>query len=149
MRCRFVRSSGRLELTLEVIPLGEDRVAVLTGGLPHAGAAALAIPHQVVNGGRKRSATASVLTSPGHRDDLPASSVAKRLSAELGGRTAVVCGIHFDDLTSVEIGEVMALVEALTDEVTKAARSSPFQKGAATPASSQRRRTASRIEAER
>ncbi len=102
---------GRIALRLHALRMGDDLNLVLTGGdREHLGAVALATPHPGRAGGR---ATASVLTLPGHREDLLARRLALHLAATLGVAVSVACGIHIDAPTPQELKDV----EAMTDEL--------------------------------
>ena len=70
--------------------------------------------------GKTNDAAVSVLTAEGHREDLPAKLMSQEIAAGTGRRTAVVCGIHFDDITREEIDCVMRLVREASEHVVSA-----------------------------
>jgi hypothetical protein len=49
------------------------------------------------------SASTSVLTLLGHKEDMLAHRAATRLASSLGGNVVVCCGIHVDAITKVEL----------------------------------------------
>lgn len=101
---------GRISLRLRALRLGDDLSLTLTGGdREHLGAVALAAPQS----GRDGSATASVLTLPGHREDLLARRLALHLAATLGIAVSVACGIHIDAPTRQELQDVEAMADEL------------------------------------
>ncbi len=101
---------GRISLRLRTLRLGDDLSLTLTGGdKEHLGAVALAAPQPDRDG----SATASVLTLPGHREDLLARRLALRLAATLGIAVSVACGIHIDAPTPRELQDVEAMADEL------------------------------------
>lgn len=103
-------SSGRLKISALVFHLGPDIQALLYGGLVHLGAAALASPQED-----------GCLSAPGHKDRLPALEMARALSAALGCRAAVSCGIHFEGISAAEIEECLELCRGLTARIIASA----------------------------
>ncbi len=69
-------------------------VVTLVGGHTHVGAVALATPRPSLRDHGKLSATSSVLTLPGHKDDNLARTVSERLAAALGQPITVSAGVH-------------------------------------------------------
>lgn len=98
--------AGRVTLTAQLLPMGEDWCLVVTGGdRPHLGCAAVAVPHPGISDPSMPSATVSTLNLPGHRDDHLANRIAKTLSAGLGRSVAVLCGVHFDSFSPEMISD--------------------------------------------
>ncbi len=84
---------GRFRVTARLERCGTDLTAVVSGGeRPHVGAAALAQYEP-----ERHSATVSVLTAYGHRDDAVAARFAKALAAAGRCTAAVSVGVHVDD----------------------------------------------------
>ncbi len=106
---KVLLSEGRLEIAAELICLGEDLCVTLTGGRAHIGAVALGIPRSSLADASEPSASVSVMTVTGHKDDEPAREMASALASSLGRRVTVVCGIHYDNITPEEIAAVMKL----------------------------------------
>lgn len=97
---RIEASVQGVTLSAEVIRMGEDLCAVITGGdRPHLGCAALAVPHPGISNPDCPSATVSTLNLPARRDGDLANDVAKELSRSLGHHAAVLCGVHFDSFS--------------------------------------------------
>jgi hypothetical protein len=111
----FTMKEGRCDLAVTVSELGEDLCVTATGGTAHVGAIALAVPEK-----ERDRAEISLLTAEGHRDDIPARLLAEEIASRTGRRTAVVCGIHFDDITREEIECVMNLARAASKRVVSA-----------------------------
>lgn len=91
--------------------MGCDYTVSLFGGDAHVGAVALALPSA------PSSALPGVLGVPGHREEALARHVAHTLAQVWQCRVCVVCGIHFDSITSEEIAQVLALADRLTHRV--------------------------------
>ena len=100
------RTSGRIQVTLTAVEIGDDLLVTITGGKGHIGAAALG-----TNAGGL--ASSSVITTPGHRDDRVAKDAAEKLAKALKKNVVVVSGIHFDNITKEEIDEVLRLCKEM------------------------------------
>ena len=91
--------TGKLRVTARLERCGGDLSAVVTGGeTPHVGAVALAQYEP-----ERCSATVSVLTAYGHRDDAVALRFAKALAAAGRCNAAATVGIHVDGADADEI----------------------------------------------
>ncbi len=103
---------GRIALRALTTPMGKDLCVVITGGdRPHLGAVALAQPRPSLRDPARVSASTSVLTLLGHKEDLLARSVAERLASALNTNVVVCCGIHVDGITADELKAVEEAVD--------------------------------------
>lgn len=101
---RWSESSSRITLEAVDVPMGDDHCLVITGGgRPHLGAVALAQARPSLRDPSKVSASTSVLTLLGHKEDIVAHRAAERLAAALNCNVAVCCGIHLDAISAVEL----------------------------------------------
>jgi hypothetical protein len=113
---------GRFKLEALVKPLGPDLLVAIWGGThPHIGAVALALPRPSLRDKRKTSATSSVLTLVGHKEDVTAKMVSEALAAALKQNVVVTAGIHWDNLKAEEIGKVVKLTERLANKIIEKA----------------------------
>ena len=95
---------GRLEITAWVKALGEDLVVLLFGGTkPHIGAVGMAEPRPSLRDPKETSATGSVFTFLGHKEDVVAKAVAEDLAKALNRKVVVVAGMHWEGLQEAEI----------------------------------------------
>lgn len=78
-------------------------VLILGGEEPHIGAVAIAIPRPSLKDKTKTSATCSVYTLLGHKDDALAKPTAERLARELNEVVVAIAGIHVEAATEEEI----------------------------------------------
>jgi gallate decarboxylase subunit D len=120
MRKHFTLSvrEGRFLLQALVAPIGDDLLVSIWGGThPHIGAVALALPRPSLRDKKKTSATSSVLTVLGHKEDQTVKFVSEILSAALNKNTAVTAGIHWDQLRPEEINVIIKLTEKLTQKI--------------------------------
>jgi len=98
--------------------IGQDlSVAVWGGTRPHIGAVALALPRPSLKDPPKTSATSSVLTILGHKEDQTVKRVSEALSAVLKKNVVVTAGIHWDHLKPEEITSIIGLTEKLTEKI--------------------------------
>lgn len=116
---------GRIRIELAWTRAGRDLSVTLSGGdRPHIGAVALSQPRPSHVEGGGTSASTSVITLPGHKEDELARSAAARLASALDANVCVACGIHLDGIRPEEIAQVreMAgeLVEQLVDKLREA-----------------------------
>lgn len=94
---------GRCRVSCRVFVTGEGLIAHLLGGeKPHVGAVALGIPRPSLQG-EGTSATTSVLTRTGHKDDEVARPAASILAAACQAPVVVIAGIHVDQATPAEL----------------------------------------------
>lgn len=113
-----------LKISLIAVKMGEDfNISILGGDKPHIGAVALAIPRSSLANSEEVSATASLLTVIGHKEDEVVLPVAKKIAKSLNSIVVVSCGIHKDDITISEIKMVMKLVNEAVDEFIEKCKS--------------------------
>lgn len=118
---------GRFSLEALVMSIGPDLLAAVWGGThPHIGAVALALPRPSLQNRRKTSATSSVLTLLGHKEDVTAKMVSEALAAALKRNVVVTAGIHWDNLAPEDIGAINELTKQLVGKIiAKAEAPSP------------------------
>ncbi len=92
-------SSENFAVELRAIAMGGQWAVTITGGKAHLGAVALGIPRPSLSDSSRMSASVSVLTVTGHRDDELARKFASVIASGLKCTTVVSCGIHFDHIT--------------------------------------------------
>jgi hypothetical protein len=126
---------GRFKLEASVRALGPDLLVAVWGGThPHIGAVALALPRPSLRDKKKTSATSSVLTLLGHKEDGTAKMISETLAAALKRNVVVTVGIHWDHLKAEEIQRIVHLTERLTRKIIERAgppspRPSPLKSG--------------------
>ncbi len=110
-----VRTAARdLVVEAEAVWIGPDLLVWIWGGeRPHIGAIAAAQPRPSLRDPARTSATASVLTFLGHKEDGVVKMASERLAAALDTHVVVTAGIHWDGLST----EIIATIEARCTEV--------------------------------
>jgi hypothetical protein len=95
-----------------LLSAGSLSVNLLGGDRPHIGAVAIAIPRPSLSASGRRSASTSVFTVTGHKEDEVARRMADALARRLGVVTVVVAGIHIERAETADIRAVMRNVGA-------------------------------------
>jgi hypothetical protein len=109
---------GRFSLEALLVSIGPDLLVSIWGGThPHIGAVALALPRPSLQNRRRMSATSSVLTLLGHKEDVTAKMVSEALAAALKQNVVVTAGIHWDNLRPEEIGAINELTKKLIGKI--------------------------------
>ncbi len=117
-RARAATHSGAYDLQAEALRLGPDWVVCIWGGeAPHVGAVAMATPRPSLADPEVLSATASVFTYVGHKEDDLAKAAAEVLSAALDAKVVVTAGMHWDNIDADGIEMVKNNARALIDSL--------------------------------
>ncbi len=111
----------RLESTEDDIPVvltavrqGVDLCVSLYGGdKGHIGAVALAQPRPSLTDPTQLSASTSVVTVCGHKEDGLAYDVAESLAQKINGIVTVSCGIHMDNASQQQIQQIVRIARGL------------------------------------
>ena len=112
---------GRIELRMVCISLGKDLCITLSGGdREHIGAVALSQPRASLETEGGTSATTSILTLCGHKEDLLARDIASQVAARTGAVTCVACGIHVDQIRPEELADIQEMAGELTRNLLQA-----------------------------
>ena len=118
---RLTRISGPIALTLNCVHMGKDLCVALSGGSrPHIGAVAVGQPYPSHQDPARTSATTSLITLLGHKEDRLARNLADLLARTLDATACVACGIHLDDLSAQDLAAIEAMVEALSKDLLTA-----------------------------
>ena len=121
----FKTQEGIFDLTAAVMKIGEDFVVVIWGGeRPHIGAVALAQSRQSLKDPQTKSATASVLSILGHKEDAVVKSVSEWLAAVADRPVVVTAGIHWDNLQQSDLNQILKNVEILVQMIEAHLRTS-------------------------
>ncbi|HPQ43623.1 MAG TPA: hypothetical protein PKZ42_05280 [Syntrophales bacterium] len=106
--------SGPYRLEAEAVRIGTDVLVYIWGGdRPHIGSIAAAQPRPSLEDPSRVSATASVLTYPGHKEDTLVKDAAELLAAKLETCVVVTAGLHWDDVDETGIREIVTLCREL------------------------------------
>lgn len=107
-------------ITVVLMMLGEDcHIAVYGGDTPHIGCTVLSVPRESLSGEGGISATSSVLNVSGHKDEAVCRLLAEQTAAALARVTVCTGGIHVEQITGEQIGEIMQAVGEIAGEIGK------------------------------
>ncbi len=120
-----VRSKDNLfRVESEAVRIGTDVLVYLWGGeRPHIGSVAVAQSRPSLADPARTSATASVITFPGHKEDVLVKEAAERIASELDVHVVVTAGIHWDDLNEEGIKAIMANSREVVDKLLQRLKS--------------------------
>ena len=112
-KCRF-RINGFAQ------KIGQDILISIWGGTrPHIGAIGMAIPRPSLKNSKRWSATSSVFTFIGHKEDIIVKKMSEKLASRLRRNVVVTAGVHWDGTTSREIKTIQDLTQRLSDQILK------------------------------
>jgi len=104
----------------EAVRIGPDVLIYLWGGeRPHIGSVAAAQAGPSLNDPSHVCATASVITFPGHKEDVIVKEASEYLAAELGVNVVVTAGMHWDDLSAEDIAVVVTNCRDVVHELLR------------------------------
>ena len=113
----FSTIAAGLPLRLRCVPMGEDLCLTLSGGVrEHIGAAAVAQPRPSLADPARTSATASVITLLGHKEDMLARELSLKVAGALNVAVCVVCGIHIHNPTPGMPEEMVTAAHRLVND---------------------------------
>lgn len=101
-------------LHMDLFPVGEDLSVLLYGGdKPHVGCTVLTVPRPSLRGDGSVSCTSSVINLTGHKDEQICRYAAEALCKRYQAVVSCTGGFHADNITSGQINELMAKLDAL------------------------------------
>ena len=111
-------SKGHLRINGFVQKIGPDILVSIWGGTrPHIGAIGMAIPRPSLKNSKRWSATSSIFTFIGHKEDMIVKKMSEKLAAQLRRNVVVTAGLHWDETTSREIKTIQTLTQRLSDQI--------------------------------
>lgn len=118
MAIQFHSNDEGISITLEASWLGSDlNISIYGGDRGHIGAVAVAQPRPSLADPTITSASTSVITLCGHKEDRLACSVAEQVAKEIDGVVSVACGIHVDLADEEQIQVIIYAVKALVERL--------------------------------
>ncbi len=112
-----VSGKDRLSVAAQASLIGSDLLVCVHGGeRPHLGAVAMAFPCQ--SGETGVQAYASVISAPGHRDDVLAHRLALGMCKVIRRTVCMTVGIHVDHASEDDIRELSANAEEVIRQLT-------------------------------
>ena len=79
----------------------------------------MAIPRPSLKNSKRWSATSSIFTFVGHKEDMIVKKMSEKLAARLRRNVVVTAGLHWEGTTSKEIKTIQNLTQKLSDQILK------------------------------
>jgi len=118
--------AGDFLVEARAVVIGDDVLVYIWGGeKPHIGAVAAVQPRPSLADPSKTSATASVLTYPGHKEDEVVKYVVEALSAACNANVVVTAGIHWDNLGPSDIETIRSRIGEITEKLVTGLQGAP------------------------
>lgn len=115
MDYQITRGEGRTKVNLSAHQMGNDPVVYLYNENAHIGAVAIGEYEP-----KEERASTSVITRLGHKDDAVAQKAAYLISKATKKPVCVIAGIHVDNISEMEISQILENASSLIDEfITK------------------------------
>lgn len=112
-------TQGRFTVRAHVKTLGNDLLVVLSGGKKHIGAIGFTQPRLSLQNKNKISATSSVYTYLGHKEDTVVKPISEELSSRLNRKVVVIAGLHWDNLSRDDIEVILSTCRRLADRIMR------------------------------
>ena len=109
--------SGRGHLRARVLKMGKHTLIIVGGGEEHIGAVALGEPGSSLSDKNEVTASASVITRFGHKEDEIARKISISMASFLNQPVLVCCGIHYENITPAEIDRIETNIDSLISEL--------------------------------
>jgi basic membrane lipoprotein Med (substrate-binding protein (PBP1-ABC) superfamily) len=108
----LTKGEGRARVNVTVSSMGSDLVVRIYNENAHVGAVAVGDYYY-----EEESASVSVITRLGHKDDALAGEAAYLLSKSTRRPVCVIAGVHLDDITRAEIDRILANSKLAVNEI--------------------------------
>ena len=119
-RFSIILSKGKFTIEGYVQEIGSDILVSVWGGTrPHIGAVGIAIPRPSLKDPGKWSATSSIFTFLGHKEDSLVKQISERLATRLRKNVVVTAGLHWNSINPGEIKIIENLTERLSGRILK------------------------------
>ena len=100
----IIEGKDKYKVKLVAIKSGEDLTVIISGGeKPHIGAIAVSIPRPSLKDLNKMSASTSVFTLTGHKEDELSRQIAENITKVTEKVTVTVVGLHIDKAAAQDI----------------------------------------------
>jgi gallate decarboxylase subunit D len=114
----LLEEKDAFRITAIVYELGADCLVILYGGTKlHIGALGMAQVRPSLRDPQKASATSSVFTYLGHKEDVVAKTMSEEIARRVGRNTVVAAGIHWDTFSDKDIMTITVICRELTDKI--------------------------------
>ncbi|GAB6194497.1 prenylated flavin chaperone LpdD [Desulfocastanea catecholica] len=118
MSIRIQSEAKGFPITIKAVLLGDDvNISIFGGEKGHIGAVALAQPRSSLANPAMTSASTSVITLCGHKEDRLACEMAEKAAIAVKGVVSVACGIHVDGASAEQINSIVCKVNEMVEDL--------------------------------
>ena len=116
----IIEGKDKYKVKLVAIKSGEDLTVIISGGeKPHIGTIAVSIPRPSLKDSNKMSASTSVFTLTGHKEDELSKQIAESITKITKKVTVVIVGLHIEKATSKDIECLIQNTQKVVDKLRR------------------------------
>ena len=116
----IIEGKDKYKVKLVAIKSGEDLTVIISGGeKPHIGAIAVSIPRPSLKDSNKVSASTSVFTLTGHKEDELSKQTAENITKITKKITVVIVGLHIENATFQDIEYLIQNTQKVVDKLRR------------------------------
>ena len=114
----IIEGKDRYKVKLTAISSGKELTVIISGGeKPHIGAIAISIPRPSIEDSNKVSASTSVFTLVGHKEDELSKQIAENITKITEKVTVTILGLHIDKATAQDIEYLIQNTQKVVDKL--------------------------------
>ena len=114
----IIEGKDKYKVKLVAVRSGEDLTVIISGGKkPHIGAIAISIPRPSLKDSNKISASTSVFTLTGHKEDELSKQIAENITKITKKVTVTIVGLHIDKATAQDIEYLIQNTQKVVDKL--------------------------------
>lgn len=114
----IIEGKDRYKVKLTAVSSGKELTVIISGGeKPHIGAIAISIPRPSIEDSNKVSASTSVFTLVGHKEDELSKQIAENITKITEKVTVAILGLHIDKATAQDIEYLIQNTQKAVDKL--------------------------------
>lgn len=114
----IIEGKDKYKVKLVAVRSGEELTVIISGGKkPHIGAIAISIPRPSLKDSNKISASTSVFTLIGHKEDDLSKQIAENITKITKKVTVTIVGLHIDKATAQDIEYLIQNTQKVVDKL--------------------------------
>jgi len=115
---KIIEGKNKYKVKLTAVSSGKELTVVISGGeKPHIGAIAISIPRHSLEDSNKVSASTSVFTLVGHKEDELSKQIAENITKVTEKVTVTIVGLHIDKATAQDIECLIQNTQKVVDKL--------------------------------
>jgi len=114
----IIEGKDKYKVKLVAVRSGKELTVIISGGKkPHIGAIAISIPRPSLKDSNKVSASTSVFTLIGHKEDELSKQIAENITKVTEKATVTIVGLHIDKATPQDIEYLIQNTQKVVDKL--------------------------------